>query len=1066
MKVPQVRLIEAGAGSGKTTRLAQEVFAAVRDHRARPEGILLTTFTRRAASELMDRVCSLLVASGLSREAVLVRRARIGTVNSVCGALLSEYAFDAGLPVRQRVIPEEEEKLLFDSALSLTLTGREAELLQEHGRSLSVEDWRDDVRGLAAAARSNGIGAGRLAEHGRESFRLIEEVLPPALDGREELRGLLEEAVREIERLVSSGKDGTRKTRETLELYRGLLQSRGGPVWADYHRLCRAGAGRRSGADGPAQRVREAAGRHHLWPEFRAGLKAYIESAFDLASRCLDGYASLKESAGLIDFTDQEALCLELLRRQEVRSRLREELDLVLVDEFQDTSPIQLDLFLRLAECARESVWVGDPKQAIYGFRGTDPELMMRVVAALPGQGERERLKTSYRSRPELVGLANAVFPPLFARQGLDPQRVPLEPAPRARRLDGPALESWVLQSSNKGGDLGAVAAGVAALLRRPRDVPVYDRESRRLRPLRPGDVAILARQNADCGLLAEALSAAGVPFRMETSGLLARPECRLAVEGLKLMLDPGDSFAAASLSFLWEVEAGRGSPEDWLSRRVRAGGEDAPAGKEAPGKEAPAGKGGAGVGPLLAARERLPLLSPREALELAMDRAGCWELTRRLPDSREASGALHGLLLLAAEYERSGREQGHPVSHAGLVQRLARLRDAGGDTLPPSSADAVRISTWHGAKGQEWPLVVLCTLDYQPPPRFYGVGAGSRRSIDLDRPLADRYLRLLPFAYRQGTRGSAYHELLEGTDAYARSAALDAAEHARLLYVAVTRARDYLVFAARRGQLSGLCSEGRPSLEVPQDPQAAPPGWTVRVLEEAEAGPGAEAVRWQFGRRPAGAAFPAAQLSPSALPAPDPGSAAAAVRVEAFAGRVPLPPGVEMDRFGEAVHRYLAAETAGLDRAARREIATALLEAYCPEAASLAGAVVRRGEELALYLERRWPAAAFRREWPLACTVEGRVLSGRADLVVEGRDSFVVIDYKSYPGREAALRQQAWSYACQLAAYSRALERSLDKRCAGRLICFAVTGRMAEIEVADADRLLREAVLAATSSS
>src|SRR5204862_4090544 len=127
------------------------------------------------------------------------------------------------------------------------------------------------------------------------------------------------------------------------------------------------------------------------------------------------------------DFVDQEALALELLRREDVRAALQGQLDLVLVDEFQDTSPLQLAIFLELASLARQSVWVGDQKQAIYGFRGTDPALMDAVIesltaistdpelvlAAVEAVGKHAKLETlsvSYRSRPELVHLTSDVF--------------------------------------------------------------------------------------------------------------------------------------------------------------------------------------------------------------------------------------------------------------------------------------------------------------------------------------------------------------------------------------------------------------------------------------------------------------------------------------------------------------------------------------------------------------------------------------------------------------------------------------------------------------------------------
>ena len=92
----------------------------------------------------------------------------------------------------------------------------------------------------------------------------------------------------------------------------------------------------------------------------------------------MQAFSDFKKKAGLIDFVDQEHLSLKLLERQDVRAILNEKLDIVLVDEFQDTSPIQLALFVQLAGLAPRSIWVGDQKQAIYGFRGTIPRSWTR----------------------------------------------------------------------------------------------------------------------------------------------------------------------------------------------------------------------------------------------------------------------------------------------------------------------------------------------------------------------------------------------------------------------------------------------------------------------------------------------------------------------------------------------------------------------------------------------------------------------------------------------------------------------------------------------------------------
>ena len=133
----------------------------------------------------------------------------------------------------------------------------------------------------------------------------------------------------------------------------------------------------------------DAALNYDRHPMLHKNLREFCINLFKIAADSLEHYQTLKQKRGLIDFVDQEQLVLSALDNRNVTDVLRDELDLLLVDEFQDTSPIQLALFLKLAELAKEAVFVGDVKQAIYGFRGSDPELMKAVFrrSAETGRG-------------------------------------------------------------------------------------------------------------------------------------------------------------------------------------------------------------------------------------------------------------------------------------------------------------------------------------------------------------------------------------------------------------------------------------------------------------------------------------------------------------------------------------------------------------------------------------------------------------------------------------------------------------------------------------------------------
>ena len=326
------------------------------------------------------------------------------------------------------------------------------------------------------------------------------------------------------------------------------------------------------------------------------------------AARALIEYADRKRELGLVDFVDQEHLLLRTLDHPEVRAALAEELDLLLVDEFQDTSPIQLALFLKLAALAREVFWVGDVKQAIYGFRGSDTALMEAVLRELPKiGGTKEVLGSSHRSRPSLVRLVNTVFGSAFAPI-LPEHEVHLR-AQRAEPDIGPAFGNWLLQGANSEEQMAALGAGIRRLL--ASGCRVVDKRSGEPRPARYGDIAVLARLNDRVTEAVAGLSAQGVPTETAQPGLLGRPEAVLAVACLRRLYDSRDTVATAEILSLADCQA----PEVWLQDRLDflAGGGGAGEWREA----------GESAHPLIARlaelRAQLPVLTPREALELVI---------------------------------------------------------------------------------------------------------------------------------------------------------------------------------------------------------------------------------------------------------------------------------------------------------------------------------------------------------------------------------------------------------------------------------------------------------------
>src|SRR6266568_257669 len=220
------------------------------------------------------------------------------------------------------------------------------------------------------------------------SSDLLLAVLPPVATSADEYRERLAreagEADRKLRALDQSGKAAAERREAVADLVRALERP-GLPPWASQLKAVRQGW---TGAEHPFVAPLETAVAAHLaCDRFRADLEELTGELFGVAADALDAYAATKRAARVVDFQDMLALAARLLDDAGVAASLGRKLDLVVVDEFQDTSPMQLALVSALARIARRSVWVGDRKQAIFGFQGSDPVLMGEAMShALSGR--------------------------------------------------------------------------------------------------------------------------------------------------------------------------------------------------------------------------------------------------------------------------------------------------------------------------------------------------------------------------------------------------------------------------------------------------------------------------------------------------------------------------------------------------------------------------------------------------------------------------------------------------------------------------------------------------------
>lgn len=1108
MTAAGITIVGASAGSGKTYRLTREVTAAIdprRSDRIRLEGLVAVTFTRKASAELEARIRRSLAAAGAFDDAALLPLALVGTVHGACLRLLKEFALEAGLSPAVDVVAGDPSRLLRE-ALEQVLSVDARETIEKLAARFALRldgrtghhDWLTPVSDIMDLARSNRIAPEALGAMAERSAAGLLALLPPPAASGDALDRALGVALAEGALALASVRDETKKTAHARDLVRDAIRRCRDDelTWSDWERLARIETARASSA--AVVGVRSAASAYESHPRLHAEVIALTHALFDAACSGMSAYATWKRERRVLDYVDMIDGALTLASDPRVASALSARLRFVVVDELQDTSPIQLALFLRLHELAGRSVWVGDRKQCIFEYAGADPALMDAVAQWVEGEGgARDRLGENWRSRPELVELCSELFAHALGRHGFVRSEVVVSAArPRAVELSAlPPLGLFVSEARNGGDFLQDVAAGVARMLDDAPSTPIVDRATGSARELRPGDLAVLVATNAEAGQLAGALHAHGIRTSLARAGLLSTPEGTLVDAALRLLLDPRDTLASATIDALSGF--GGGSPDEWLARRLESARRRSssranvgPTGGLATGDDDSDGVDDESTGwrsALAPVRDALRELSPAEALDEVVSALDVIFSCARWPDPVQRIGNIDALRALSAKYEERCRQEREAATVAGLLRwfddlRVERLhRDemrASDDQWKRSDDGAITVCTYHKAKGLEWPVVILASLDRADRRHAFEVAPESEsgRAFDPTAPLEGRWIRYWPWPL--GALRKA--RLWDAADASAAGAAVadrEAKERARLLYVGFTRARDHLVLALQiaRGQVKKRwldelqASDGTPILSLPSEALEGTiamgrvmradgthldaPARIWRVSRAAPTSRASSTARTWFERRRPSGPRPSYWIAPSRA-----GEEWPSLPVTRIGRVVRVSEGLSIDDdripsdvLGKAVHAFFAADSDRLDHRERLARAERLLVPSGAGAVVAPNRLLRTADALREWVDGRWPNAVWRREIPIECPIDSpdgaRRLSGVIDLLLETPEEIVVLDHKTFPAtNESAWRHRVKEFLPQMAAYATALERLGERRVAEVWIHLPLGGGLVEV--------------------
>ncbi len=768
--------------------------------------------------------------------------------------------------------------------------------------------------------------------------------------------------------------------------------------------------------------------------ELFSDITAMIRGVFACAVEALEAYAEYKKSFGLVDFVDQESRVLELLNNNEsFRKLMSQRINQIMVDEFQDTSPIQLALFLKLNEFSQNgSVWVGDPKQAIYGFRGTDPELMEAVAEEIENT---QTLEFSWRSKENLVNFSNEIFKKAFSKTPENEVVLGI-PDKRKEKAQGGKLEAWHIIGGKDEERMAALAKGIAGLIR---DEGVS-----------PGDIGVLFWSNRECAALANALAQWNISASAPAGSLLDAPECQLVMAAYRYCIDHSDTSALVTLSALY------GEEPDWLNKICKARQAQLALPETERKKCDP-------FADLKNSRYLEKLVKPADStpLEILEFVISTLSLDRKIaamsnPDLRMSN--LDELRRVCNEYMNQALVNRKAATPAGFVAMLANEEK---ESASGFGENTVKIMTYHKSKGLEFPIVILGSLDSEGKNNAFGIRTIGAETFDINDPLANRSIHYWPWPFGSTKKVVNLDALLTNhpLQQYVKDREIE--EGKRLFYVGLTRAKDHLIFAMERKNTKGgdaylatnwldsLTNENIFHFPIPDKDSDGKVEIKdkefeikTKILTASEnivplPTPAVYADEMIFceGKQ--------ARKSPSSEKAD--GVASLLTQWDYFTGKIKCEKG-KFNLLGSAFHDYIALNP----QKNGKLYAKRLLENYGVEKSVEPAVLVECCQNLYNHLNTAYPGAKISCEVPMTFhNADGTLYQGFIDMLVELPEGVVIIDHKTHPAAHDAEKYAA-SCAGQLSLYRQAVEATTGKKVLQTIIHLPNLGRCYEVKIID----------------
>lgn len=1061
-----IMYINAGAGSGKTFKLTEILSDLLGKGNFKPSEVILTTFTELAASEFRERSRQRLYNDGHPEIAAELDSATIGTVHSVALNFIQKYWYLIGVSPDMKVMSEDDLQIYISESLGNYVREEDLDFFRAYCTYFGLQDgsaadlnfWKDYLLNMIVKISNYAVDIERSIT---ESQQIVDKIFS---SNKELDRGLYYRFVKiyisefpnftdpqksKLQGLLNGMKNQQISYAIINKLYKELTDDQ--PLMGKKNRTKLITQMGEADFDALVANLSDFQTSSAGNDSPGGMMKQLIESLFKIARQWYNGFNEFKKRRHIIDYNDMERLFLALLEKPQVKAEIEGTYKLMMVDEFQDSSPIQLEIFKKLSDMMVQSYWVGDPKQSIYGFRGADVELVSEVTQQItdpardPSLGlNHDRLHCSWRSREPLVRLANNCFTRAF--EGLiDKKYVVLDSARQESNQLSYPLAHWNCRASNKDEFVDKVADRISALLDSQIKIQLKNKEV--FRPIQPKDIAVLCQTNNECKAFAKALIKRGIPVTYVNDDILQQTEVQLVITLLKFMIDASNKHVRADLLRLLDDVP----TQDILQQRLdymiglssnQNVSEDEEE-KEDVKHDLWLEEGNPTITKLLSFQQSVRNLSVSDLVDIIVYGLNLSDVVTKWGDAENRRQNLQTLCALARKYDEHCLQMGIGASVGGLLTYLSYAEI---DNAIDNSSNAVKALTYHKAKGLEWNYVILSSLDDNSldtqnfmRKNFWGVN-------ELRHPEPhDGYNYIIQFLPKiLATSKTNFPEPIvrkcQELATFKKLEDKERKELRHLLYVGMTRARDYLTTLSKQGNSEPVLSwvkntgisDGLVS-NLWNYEQLKPNIEDITDTPCAEHEAAAQYTHYKVTESPCISSEPK-YLSPSKLPKIEV-SQEQVLFVDDFDCRIkPYNPKTEEEAAaGTCIHNIFAVYNPDLSHDENVSKATSirngnLMYEIIPDTEK----VIISIEKLYAWLEKTYgKASAVKHETPFIQQLPGQIVHGEIDLLwyLNGKE-VVLIDFKNYPGNKESImtpgdKHYAGNYAAQLKAYKDVLEES-----------------------------------------